>query len=109
MGKNPPFQISAFLRVLLLIASAAFLPVILATPALVLALFDRSGAWCSSFQRAWVRAFFRLNRIPIRIEGREDLRDGDTNILIFNHASLLDIPAIVAAVPLRCGLWLKSH
>lgn len=100
MGKNPPFQISAFLRVLFLIFSAALLTALLGIPALVLTPFDRSGSRSSSFQRAWVRAFFRFNRIPICIQGLENLQEGGANILISNHASLLDIPAIVAAVPL---------
>lgn len=83
-----------------MILTAAVLTVLLAPPACVFCLFDRSGQWASSFQRAWVYALFCLNGIHIRIQGRENLREGSSNILISNHASLLDIPAIVAAVPL---------
>jgi len=100
MGKNPPFQFSAFLRALLLILSAAFLTAVVGTLGLGVSLFDRSGGWASSFQRAWVHSLFRLNGIRIRVQGRENLKEGNANILISNHASLLDIPAIVAAVPL---------
>ena len=100
MGNMHSFQFSAFLRVLFLIFSAAVLTVLLATPGCVFSLFDRSGRYASSFQRAWVYGLFRLNGIRIRVQGRENIKDGSANILISNHASLLDIPAIVAAVPL---------
>jgi 1-acyl-sn-glycerol-3-phosphate acyltransferase len=100
MGKHPPFRFSAFLRVLFLLLSAALLTAVLGPPSILLAIFDRSGAWCSCFQRAWVFAFFRGNKLSIRVRGRENLREGGAHVLISNHASLLDIPAIVAAVPL---------
>jgi len=100
MSDSPSFQLGPFLRVLFLIFSAAVLTVLLATPGCVFSLFDRSGRWASLFQRAWVSAFFRLNGIRIRAEGGDILKRGSANILISNHASLLDIPAIVAAVPL---------
>ena len=108
MGKNPSFQFSAFLRVLLLIVSAACLTAILAPPAIVLTFLDRSGTWPSFFQRAWVYAFFYLNGIPLRVEGRENLKEGGAYILTSNHASLLDIPAIVAVVPLPVRFIAKS-
>ena len=100
MGNKHSFQFNAFLRVLFLILTAAVLTVFLAPPGCVFSLFDRSGRWASSFQRAWVYGLFRLNGIRIRVQGRENIKESNPSILISNHASLLDIPAIVAAVPL---------
>jgi len=100
MGNIHSFQFSAFLRALFLILSAAMYTALIGVPALVFSLFDHSGRWSSSFQKAWVYCLFCTNGIRFQVEGQENLKKGGAYTLIANHISLLDIPALVAAIPL---------
>ena len=100
MGTRSSFQLHAFLQALFLILSAAVFTVVIGIPALIVSVFDGSGQWASLFQKAWVFCLLRTNGIQVRAEGLENLKEGGAFILLANHASLLDIPGIVAATPL---------
>ncbi|MBI5966317.1 MAG: hypothetical protein HY882_00465, partial [Deltaproteobacteria bacterium] len=100
MAANHSFQFNAFLRALFLIFSAAVFTVILGFLAFTSCLFDRSGRWPSVFQRAWGKWLLRTNGIHVNAVGLEHLGKDRAYILISNHASILDIPGIIAAIPL---------
>lgn len=100
MNDKRSFELSAFLRGLFLILSAVLLTAILFWPAFISCFWDSSGRWPSFFQRTWVLWLMRLNRIRLHVRGLENVRDEEGFIIVSNHASILDIPAIIAAFPL---------
>jgi 1-acyl-sn-glycerol-3-phosphate acyltransferase len=99
MNPFPAFELTAFLRALFLIFSAAVYTVIIGLPALASCFLDRSWRWLSSFQSLWVEWLLRTNGIRLRVEGMENLKKDQSYILVSNHASILDIPALISAAP----------
>ncbi len=94
-----PFQVRAFLRALFLILCAVILTGVLCGPALLSCLLDRSGQWPSFFQRLWVKALLGINGIRLRVGSAPKIDRGQACILVSNHASILDIPAMICAFP----------
>jgi len=99
MNPTRSFSFPAFLRALFLIFSAAVYTAILAPPAIVSCLLDPSGRWPSLFQRTWGNWLLRTNNIRLILQGVEKLPKDQSYILVSNHASILDIPAIISAAP----------
>jgi 1-acyl-sn-glycerol-3-phosphate acyltransferase len=99
MSQKPFFELSAFLRALILILSAAVYTAIIGLPALASCFLDRSWRWLSFFQRLWVEWLLRTNGIRLRLDGMENLKKDQSYILVSNHASILDIPALISAAP----------
>jgi 1-acyl-sn-glycerol-3-phosphate acyltransferase len=99
MNPSRPFELFAFLRALFLILSAAVYTALLGPPALVSCFLDRSRRWPSFFQGLWVDWLLRTNAIRLRREGMENLKKDESYILVSNHASILDIPALISAAP----------
>jgi len=108
MSPEHSFELSAFLRSLFLIISAGVYTAILGLPAFVSCLLDRSGHWPSIFQRIWVHWLLRTNGIRLRLRGIENLKQGQSYILVSNHASLLDIPGIISAFPFAVRFLAKK-
>jgi len=99
LGVRDSFQLTAFLRALFLILSAAVYTAILCLPALAACFLDPSGRLPSFIQRTWVKWLLRTNGLHLKVQGLKNLEKGRAYILISNHASILDIPAIIAALP----------
>lgn len=93
------FQFSAFLRGLLLISSTAIYTAALAPPAIVGCLLNPLGRWPSFFQQTWATWLLRTNGIRLDPKGLQYAAPGQACILIANHASILDIPGIISALP----------
>ncbi len=108
MGARQTFEWSAFLRALLLILSAVIFTVLLFLPAFVSCFLDRSGKWPSFFQKLWVNLLLWTNGIRLHVTGLENLSGKEAYILVSNHASILDIPAIISACPLPVRFLAKK-
>ncbi len=99
MGIQRTFEWSAFLRALFLIFSAVIYTAILFLPAFGSCFIDRSGKGPSFFQKLWVNWLLWINGIRLHVTGLENLSEKEAYILVSNHASILDIPAIISACP----------
>ena len=99
MCQKYSFELPAFLRALFLILSAIVHSAILGPPAIVSSLLDPSGRWPSFFQALWAHWLLRTNGIHMHLKGTENLKKDQPYILVSNHASILDIPAIISAAP----------
>ena len=99
MNHSRPFELSALLRAWFLILSAAVYTTIIGLPALASCLLDRSWRWLSFFHSLWVEWLLRTNGIRLRVDGMENLKKDQSYILVSNHASILDIPALISASP----------
>jgi len=60
---------------------------------------DRTGRWFHANSRVWSRVVLFLAGIRVHIQGLERVPLTRNYIYVANHASLFDIPAIVAGIP----------
>ncbi len=88
--------------------SAIVYSAIIGPPAIVSSLMDRSGRWPSFFQRLWVDWLLRTNGIKMRINGMENLKKDQSYVLVSNHASILDIPAMIFSAPFPVRFMAKK-
>ncbi len=79
-----------------MIFSAALFTALLFPPAFISCFLDPSGRWPSFFQRLWMIWLLKANGIRLHIRGAENVGKRRDYIIIANHASILDIPAIMA-------------
>lgn len=106
--QSRPFELAAFLRALYLIFSAGALTAFLVLPAFAACLLDRSRRWPSFFQRLWSQWLLAANGVRLRVTGLESIRKERSYILICNHASILDIPAILSVFPFAVRFMAKK-
>ena len=51
------------------------------------------------WQRGWARGLFKLCGIELEIRGAEHMKPDDAYVIVANHASYMDIPALFASLP----------
>lgn len=71
--------------------------------------FDRSGSIQARIARLWARSMLRICRVRVIVSGAEAIDWTEPHIVVANHASLVDIPAIVAHVPAPLSLLAKKE
>ena len=71
-------------------------------------LFDPSGNSQHVMARIWGRMLLAVSLIRIRVEGLENLEGKGPYVFVSNHASLMDIPAILAYLPYQFRFFAKK-
>jgi 1-acyl-sn-glycerol-3-phosphate acyltransferase len=71
-------------------------------------LFDRTGNTQHKVARVWGRMLLAISFIRVRVEGLEKLDSDATYVFISNHASFMDIPAILARLPYQFRFFAKK-
>lgn len=66
---------------------------------IVLAPFSKTGRLTFFFCRAWAWVLLKAHWIKVQVEGREHIRADRSYVFMSNHASHLDPPAVVLALP----------
>lgn len=61
------------------------------------------------WQRGWARGLFKLCGIEIEVQGAEHMRPDGAYVIVANHASYMDIPALFAALPKLPQFMAKSE
>jgi 1-acyl-sn-glycerol-3-phosphate acyltransferase len=52
------------------------------------------------WQRGWGRGLFRLCGIDLEVSGEEHMQSGVPYVIVANHASYMDVPALFATLPI---------
>jgi 1-acyl-sn-glycerol-3-phosphate acyltransferase len=78
------------------------------TCSLVCSLFDPTGYSQHRMARIWGRMLLAASLIRVRVEGLENLEGPGPYVFVSNHASLMDIPAILATVPYQFRFFAKK-
>lgn len=82
------------------IAGLLFLPItILLSIAVCLARPFSRLAWPSKIMQLWAQSVFWMSGIKLEVVGEENLEEGKPAIYMANHASMIDIPILVAVLP----------
>jgi len=71
---------------------------ILIWPAAILSLFS-DGHLCSPIFKLWAWLIFRTLGVSVELAGMENLLGVGSFVLVSNHQSLLDIPAVLLLIP----------
>jgi len=70
--------------------------------------FDRSGKAAHRVARAWGKFLLAISFIRVRSRGFEKLDPAGNYVFVANHGSLMDIPAVLSAVPYQFRFFAKS-
>jgi len=82
---------------------------VLGTFSLLASAFDPSGRTQHAIARVWARILLAVSGVKVRVEGLEKLRAGSGYVLVANHSSYMDTPAVLAHIPLQFRFFAKSE
>lgn len=82
--------------------------VVLGTLSLLASLVDGSGNTQHRIARVWGRSLLAFGFIRVRVEGLENIDPKGHYVLVSNHQSLMDIPALLAFLPLQFRFFAKK-
>ncbi|HEX2872549.1 MAG TPA: lysophospholipid acyltransferase family protein [Polyangiaceae bacterium] len=69
------------------------------TAGLLAGLVTRDPFLFYRWQRGWARGLFKLCGIEVEVQGAEHMRPDGAYVIVANHASYMDIPALFATLP----------
>jgi 1-acyl-sn-glycerol-3-phosphate acyltransferase len=82
--------------------------VVMWTCSLIASLFDPHGNSQHRVARIWGRMLLAAGFIRVRLEGLEKLDPRANYVFVANHASFMDIPALLAALPHQFRFFAKK-
>ena len=96
------------LRTIYLALVAIFWSSVIGAAIIPIALFARHSGLIDSMIRFWARRLLSAAGVELTVINAEVLRPGRPHIIIGNHSSYLDIPALEAAIPLPLRFLAKK-
>jgi 1-acyl-sn-glycerol-3-phosphate acyltransferase len=82
--------------------------IVMGTVSLAASLFDSSGRAQHRVARAWARMLLRVAGARVRIEGLEHIEPEGRYVVASNHESFMDIPLLMARLPLQFRFMAKK-
>jgi 1-acyl-sn-glycerol-3-phosphate acyltransferase len=70
--------------------------------------FDRTGNSQHAIARVWAKMLLAVSFIRVRAEGLEKLDRNGVYVFAGNHASLMDIPALLSLLPYQFRFFAKK-
>jgi 1-acyl-sn-glycerol-3-phosphate acyltransferase len=99
----------SFLRSLLISTPLiALSTIVMGTVSIVISFFDRQGNTLHHLARIWGKMLLAASFIRVRSEGLEKLDPRGTYVFVANHASYMDIPAILSQLPHQFRFFAKK-
>ena len=83
------------LKILLVVLMTLFFSVL----AIGSVLIDRNGSLYHSLARTWAHQVLWVFGVKVHLSGTENLESGKTYVYVSNHASMFDIPVVIASIP----------
>jgi len=74
---------------------------------LLASVFDQRGRTQHAIAREWARILLAISGARVRIEGLEKLREDGAYVLVANHSSYMDTPAVLL-IPLQIRFFAKQ-
>jgi 1-acyl-sn-glycerol-3-phosphate acyltransferase len=82
--------------------------IVMGTLSLIASFFDPSGNSQHRIARLWARSLLAVSFIRVRVEGLEKLDPRGSYVLVSNHTSFMDIPALLANLPPQFRFFAKQ-
>lgn len=99
----------SFLRSLLISTPLiALATVVMWTCSMLASFFDSSGRTQHRMARIWGKMLLAASFIRVRVEGLEKIDPNANYVFVANHASYMDIPAILARLPHQFRFFAKK-
>jgi 1-acyl-sn-glycerol-3-phosphate acyltransferase len=100
--------LSAIRAILILDPLILLATAFMGTLSMLVSPFDSSGRAQHRLARAWSRMLLAISGARVRVEGLERIARGGSYVLVSNHLSFMDIPAILANVPVEIRFLAKK-
>ena len=78
------------------------------TVSFIVSFFDSTGRLANKLARPWGRWLLRVARVQLTVEGVEKIDPEQSYVFVANHRSYMDIPAILASIPLEFRFYAKQ-
>src|SRR5215467_12482611 len=99
----------AYLRSLLITDPIIILAtIIMGSVSLLLSLFESDGRMQHKISRIWSRMLLKVSGVRMRVEGLEKIDPRATYVFVANHRSFMDIPVLLAHIPLQFRFMAKK-
>lgn len=82
--------------------------IVMGTLSLFASFFDATGRRQHAIARAWARILLAVSGVRVIAEGVEKLDPAKGYVLVANHSSYMDIPVIMATLPLQFRFFAKQ-
>lgn len=82
--------------------------IVMWTCSLIASLFDPHGNWQHRMARIWGRMLLAVSFIRVRVEGLEKLDPHANYVFVSNHASYMDIPALLSTLQQQFRFFAKK-
>jgi len=96
-----------FLQTVFILVYVVLATIVMATVAIIVALFSRDGNAPHLVARAWARSILFVSGIHVHVNGLKNLNVGGSCILMPNHQSNFDIPVLLGCLPIQFR-WLAK-
>lgn len=98
-----------FLKATWILFWAMALTLVLFLPVVISALVGRRGDLAFRFTQVFAWCLLKLTRVKLVVRGRENVQPGERYVILSNHASLLDPPALVLALGVQYRWVIKKE
>jgi 1-acyl-sn-glycerol-3-phosphate acyltransferase len=99
----------AYIRSLLITDPIIILAtIVMGSISLLVSLFESDGRVQHQISRIWSRMLLRVSGVRMRIEGLEKIDPRATYVFVANHRSFMDIPVLLAHIPLQFRFMAKK-
>lgn len=85
-----------------------FATIIMGSISLLMSLFDSDGRIQHQISRVWSRMLLKVSGVKMQVEGLEKIDPRGTYVFIANHRSFMDIPVLLAYLPLQFRFFAKK-
>jgi len=82
--------------------------IVFGTASFVVSFFDSTGRLPNKLARPWGGWLLRVARVRLTVEGLEKIDPQQSYVFVANHRSYMDIPAILASIPVEFRFYAKK-